>query len=314
MYKVISYHYARLVVFCFFILFSSSVFALEINLSRSKLVQLAQHIDADDLEKHYYFSQIALLEMYDTYRYELERSLTQSVSTMEKMAKIRHWRFSVHSYLETLNEYLYLMDSGVPISYFISPQDKIFLLIGDVPVIITGPNAGADKQIEHNIVEQFCLRYNCQNYFASRDSPAEKILFTELLSSEWSIRSRNQVSYVLDNGLTFNFSSMNNRPEKELWANKLSTELNVILKNLHRAKEKGKTTEWSLLMIAPLPLTDNAYKLVINFQQDFIKISLPILGEKPELFNSLIPWLKKHFEHQPGYRMIINNAEQYLNF
>lgn len=314
MYKITNSFYTRLLISVSFILISFSVFAIEINLSRSKLVQLAQHIEADDLEKHYYFSQIALLEMYDTYQYELERSLTQTATTMEKMAKLRHWRFSVHSYLETLNEYLYLMDSGVPINYFVSPQDKIFLLIGEVPVIISGPNVGADKQIERNIVEQFCLKYDCLNYFSQQETANEKELLNQSYSSEWSIESSNQVAYIMDNGLTFNFSAMNNRPEKELWANQLSDELNLVLKNLHRTKEKGKKIDWSLLMIESLPLTDNAYKIIINQQQDYVKITLEILGKNPQLFNSFIPWLKKHFEHQSSYRMIINNTEQYLNF
>ncbi|NOQ78483.1 MAG: hypothetical protein GQ546_03685, partial [Gammaproteobacteria bacterium] len=155
-----------LVVILSTIIFSnSSVYASEINLSRSKLVQLALHLEVADKQKQYDFSRIALIEMYHTYQYELQRSLTHLGKTLKKRAKVRSWRFATQSYLETINNYLYLMDSGSDFSFFISKQNKIFLIIGDVPVIITGPNSGADKQIEKNIVEQFCLQYDCREYF-----------------------------------------------------------------------------------------------------------------------------------------------------
>ena len=296
--------------------FSSLVFAAEINLSRSKLLQLAQHIAADEPEKHYYFSQIAVFEMMDSYQRELERSLTQVSKTMKKRAKVRHWRFATYAYLETLNEYLFLMDSGVQTSFFISPQNKIFLLIGNVPVIISGPNSGEDKKIEKNIVENYCLEYDCQEYFKNHlqnNRPAAKASFLdESQSGEWSIKSQHQFSYIVDDTLIFNFSNMQDRKNKEKWAINIAAELQTLLAALHKVKKRGKIIDWSLLMIEELPLTDNAEKVMINQQADYIKIALPMLLKNSPLFPSFIPWLKKHFEQQLNYRMIIDNAEQYI--
>lgn len=216
------------------------------------------------------------------------------------------------------------MDSGTDFSFFISEQNKIFLLIGDVPVIITGPNSGADKQIEKNIVEQFCLQYDCREYFEKThyvsddssfnkvsDDSSDKIKIHDI-SGEWLLKSNHLATFSISNGLIFNFNNIKDRKEKEHWAIRVSKELILLLDFLKRTQEKGKVISWSSLMIEQLPLTDNAYKVIINQNNDYIKVSLPLLGQRPVLFHLLIPWLKSYFENQPDYRMIINNADKYL--
>ena len=254
--------------------YSPLAYATEINLSRSELLQLAQHVQRDDEEKHYYFSQIALYEMLNSYQRELQRSYTKIPKTLARRAKVRHWRFATYAYIETINEYLFLMDSGVRTSFFISPQNKIFLLIGDVPVIISGPNSGENKKIEKNIVENYCLEFDCQDYFKQQKSAIPTTQFEQLLSGEWSITTQHQFSYIVNDKLIFNFSSMQDRKNKQKWVMELASELNLLLNALHRVKEKGKPIDWSLLMIEDLPLTDNADKVIINQRADYIKIAL----------------------------------------
>ncbi|MCU7799755.1 MAG: hypothetical protein KZQ70_06335 [gamma proteobacterium symbiont of Lucinoma myriamae] len=119
-----------IVVILFVAVFSNfTVYASEINLSRSKLVQLALHLEVADKQKQYDFARIALIEMYNTYQYELERSLSHLPQTLKKRAKVRSWRFATQSYLETINN----------LSFFISKQNKIFLLIGISVPLLTQP-------------------------------------------------------------------------------------------------------------------------------------------------------------------------------
>ena len=312
------------------IIFSNTIVcAEEINLSRSKLVQLALHLEVADQEKQYEFSRIALLEMYNTYQYELDRSYTHLPKTPKKRAKVRGWRFATQSYLETINNYLYLMDSGTALSFFVSKQNKIFLLIGDIPVIISGPNSGADKQIERNIVQQFCLQYDCLEYFEkthrsskvslsdnNQIKAADEFLtdgsLTKENTGEWSLGANHKASLIMSNGLIFKFTNLKDRKDKQLWAMDISNELSVLADHLKRAQEKGKVISWSSLIIEDLPLTDSAYKVIVNQNNDYIKLSIPFLGENPVLFKDLIPWLKRYFENQSDYRMIINNADKYL--
>ena len=311
-------------LFCFLLLLTTAS-ASEINFSRSKLVQLALHLEVADQEKQYDFSRIALFEMYNTYQYELEQSFIHKPKTLKKRIKVRQWRLATQSYLESLNEYLYLMDSGLSVNFFISGQNKIFLLIGDVPVIISGPNSGADKQIENNIIEQFCLQYDCREYFteihreskessvnSNIDKVSDRDIVAHKITGKWSLRSRNQSVFTMSNGLVFSFKNIKDRKYKEIWALEIANELNRLMDYLKRTQKKGRAIGWSFLKIEELPLTDRAKKVIFNQNHDYFKLSIPFLGESPLLFDTLIPGIKSYFENSSDYRMIIDNADQYL--
>jgi len=296
------------------LLFSNSGGAdSEINLSRSKLLQLALHLEVADKEKQYFFSQLALFEMFDSYQQEIERSYTYPPKTKARLRDVHRWRFASQSYLKSINQYLYLLDSGNTLHFLISRQNKIFLIIANTPVIISGPNVGADKQIEKNIVDKFCLQYDCREYFTrTYNETPDEIFANADVSGEWLFDSQEQVSYAVSNGLIFVFSSLSEREEKEHWVINISLELSLLLDYLKQTKKKGKTIDWLSLAIMELPLTDNAYKIIINNDNDYLKVTLPLLGKNPALFHLLIPWLKLNFEKIGDYRMIINNADSFL--
>jgi len=313
---------------------SAPVFsASEINLSRSKLVQLALHLEVADKQLQYDFSRIAIVEMAKTYENELLRSQQHLIELSKKRAnilskkraKIRGWQIATQSYLKTLEHYLFIMDSGLSLEFLLSKQNKILILIGEHPVIITGPNSGADKQIQHNIVEQFCLQYNCREYFEDihfsetgntttkyKTVEQNRNTYSEVTSS-WTIHSDLQADLITSNGLVFKFSSIKNRIFKEEWVNKIARELSLLNEQLKITQAKGNKIDWSSLKIHELPLTDNAQKIIINEKKDFIKLSLPLLGANQSLFSFLIPWIKNEFKNKTDYRIIIKNADRYLN-
>lgn len=323
-----------LLFFC--ILAAPAAYSSEINISRSKLVQLALHLEVADQQLQYDFSHIAIIEMFNTYEQELLRSqkhLTQlSNKRVKKRAKIRGWQIATRAYLKSLDHYLFLMDSGVFLDFLISKQNKIIILIGDQPVIISGPNSGSDKQIEHNIVQQFCLQYDCREYFTETSHSTGDTVVKSLLKNNseqssavqykninsettgsWTMHSDLKADFITSNGLIFKFSNIKNRLPKELWAIGISRELTQLIENLRLTQQKGHTIQWTYLSMHKLPLTDNAYKIIVNKKSDFIKIFMPLLGENPSLFKSLLPWIQSYFENKTEYRLIIKKADIFFN-
>lgn len=313
-----------------FFLCIQATFAFEINLTRSKLIQLALHLEVADKALQYDFSRIAILEMIHTYEQELLRShkslqeLPNSKirNKSRKSKKIRSWQIATRSYLKTIDQYLFAMDSGVSIEFLISKQNKIIILIGKQPVIISGPNSGSDKQIEHNIVEQFCLSYDCREYFEKTHmdtnelTPTEEVPVTySEITGEWTIHSDLQADFTTSNGLVFKFSNIKERALKEKWGIRIANELSLINKQLKVAEEKGNKINWNMLEIIELPLTDNAQKIMIDNNR-FIKSSLPLLGKNYLLFMNLKPWIKNNFKPHPdkisGFRITINNSDSYF--
>ncbi len=275
----------------------------------------------------YEFSRIALIEMYNAYQLELKKSFKNLSKDAKKRAKVRRWGYATHAYLESLDHYFFQLDSGKSLDFFISKQNKIVLLIGEQAVIITGPNTGANKQIEHNIVDLFCQQYDCREYFNNtqfssknlprgeeEDSHNEQAVIYDTISGSWSIKNNMQADYVTSNGLVFNFSSIKNRTIKESWALGIANESDLLITSLGSAQVKGNKIHWPLLKIVELPVTENVDKIIINRSGDFIKLPLPLLGSSELLFIQLLPWIKDRFDNKRNSRIIIDQADQFINY
>ncbi len=338
-------------VFCLFFVIFSCTYSLflfasnEISFTRSRLIQLALHLEAADPELKYEFSRIALSEMYDAYQSELTKSYTNLPRDPKKREKVRRWGYATHSYLKSLDHVFFQLDSGKVLDFYVSRQSKIILMIEDEqPVIISGPNNGANKQIEQNIVEQFCLLYECREYFASTQLPESKVSIdqfsmgqesysSELYSSvqgiinknirgAWSFNSNKQVDFVTSNNIIFRFTSIKNRSAKQNWALDIAKEINLLLNSLVKAKMKGFKIHWSSLKIEVLPVTDNAYKVTINRQGEFIKLPLPMLGDmvgdmagdSQLIVIQLVPWMQNYIDNNSVSKVIINGPEQFIKY
>ncbi len=294
--------------------------ASEINLTRSKLVQLALHLEVADKQRQYDFTRIAIIEMISSYEQELLRSQQKLPDDLKKRAKVHRWQIATQSYLKSLDQYLFQMDSGVSLDFLISRQNKILILIGSQPVIISGPNSGGDKDIEKRIVEHFCEQNDCREYFEAPDTgndneffeknSSHNIIYSEVTGS-WLIDSNLHADFISSNGVIFKFLSISQRHVKEAWALQISHELAQLSKHIKQAQNKGIIIKWLSLNIDELPLTDNAHKITINSKGDFIKLYLPTLGKYPALFIQLKPWLQSQFENKMDYRIIEIDAEQY---
>jgi len=319
-------------VFLFFSLFFfHNTLASEVNLTRSKLIQLALHLEAADTSLQYDFSRIALLEMLLTYEQELLRA-QESLTTLphssirnkaQKRAKIISWQLGTRNYIKTLENYLFSLDSGVSVGFMISHQEKIIVLIGEQPVIISGPNSGSDKQIENNIVEQFCLTYDCREYFLkpqlNKPSENENTQSTNTDSllkdtlGRWNIYSNMEADFIYNNGISFQFNSIKDRKNKEKWMSGIVNELLILTDKLKIAEEKGNSIQWDSLTLMELPLTDNAQKIILNKQMDFIKIQIPLLASNKDLFDLLKPWIQSIFKEKNKFRIIIKQADSYYS-
>lgn len=302
-----------------FLLISSPGPAAEINLTRSKLVQLALHLEAADKQLQYDFSRIAIVEMIRSYEHELLRSQTNLPVKQKKRAKVYRWQIATKSYLNSLDEYLFQMDSGETLDFLINKQNKLMILIGKQAVIISGPNSGGDKQIENKIVEQFCIQYDCHEYFIVTQENKNNSVKLKLpstisddFSGSWSIRSDLKADLAITNGVIFRFSNIQHRLDKEIWAIQIASELERLVKQLKITKEKGYSIQWLSLSLNDLPVTDRAQKVIINQKQDYIKLPLPILGKHQSLFFILIPWIKSNIDNKKDYRIMIENADKYL--
>ncbi len=320
----------KLLLFLLLMFNISSYASNEINLSHSRLIQLATQLksaQADSALK-YDFSYLALLEMYNSYQHELYVSLEKQPGNLKKQAKLRHWRYAVQSYLKNLDHIFFQLDSGKPWDFWVNQQDKIIILIeGEQPVIISGPNNGANQQIESNIVEIFCRQYDCQPYFRQTETEMDKAALAnknKLLSQKpailpaidaqssglWSLKSNSQVYFISSNGIIFSFLTIKNRSSKENWALEIANEFDLLLSQFKTIQKKGFIIHWPSIKLEDLPVTDRAYKLIINNNNDFIKINIPLLAHNQEIFVQLMPEIQALVEKNKSLSITIMHAEK----
>ena len=311
---------AKILSFILFVIFGHSAISdTEINLSLNKFIQLARHIEVAEPELKYEFSRIALIEMYYAYQDEIKRSLEDKQTDSKKIAKVRHWRYATREYIDGLDQTFFEIDSGSSLDFFITPQNKIVILVSGKPVIISGPNAGGNKQIEKNVVEQFCQSFDCRTYFEPvlvEDKAKETIKKVhqsfDFISGSWSLNEETSADFVTSHGIIYRFKSISQRDLKEQWALAVGNELLVIIEQLKSAKLKNVTIDWSALSLHDLPLTDNSYKLLINNNKEYLKVPVSILGQNKELIILLQGWLQSHFDKELKSRIIIEQADDYF--
>lgn len=304
---------------------SGGLAATEINLTQSRLLNLAQQLESADSGKKYDFLTIALQQMYRVYSIEAEKAASETPSTAKKRAKVFRWQHSSYHYLDSIEGAMIQLDIQDIPDFFISKQHKIIVLLDNQPpVIISGPNNGANKTMEQNIVTEFCLLYDCSDYFndtekATADNTSHTNntntdtagISTELGGS-WSIKKDLKGAYVTDTGLTFNFNTLKNRVAKEQWMADVYQELSLILSDLKQALQHGHAINWSEIRLEPLPVTDKASRLIINSDQKYLKLNVPVLTNNPDLFKQLIPWLKYRFIKKQNLPTIIRYSDRYF--
>ena len=306
------------IIICLFLPLNS-VIANEINLTQSDLIILAKHLEVAEPELKYEFSRIALLEMYYVYQDEIKRSKEIIPKDKKKKRKVQNWRYATQAFLDNLDRIFFEIDSGSSLDFFINRQNKLVLLVSGKPVMISGPNGGANKEIEINIVGQFCETYDCLEYFGDPESSetASHLQLSEQeeiesLTGVWSLKKNMKSEFVTNIGIVFEFNSLKDRAEKEQWATNLANEILQILKQLESIDSNYKNINWSFVDLENLPVTDQAYKLLLNDKGEFLKVRITNVKHARVLFQQLKHWLGNRFVKPGISRLIIKNAENYM--
>jgi len=122
-----------------------------------------------------------------------------------------------------------------------------------------------------------------------------------------------EADFIYNNGISFQFNSIKDRKNKEKWMSGIVNELLILTDKLKIAEEKGNSIQWDSLTLMELPLTDNAQKIILNKQMDFIKIQIPLLASNKDLFDLLKPWIQSIFKEKNKFRIIIKQADSYYS-
>jgi hypothetical protein len=279
--------------------------AKEININRSRLIQLTRGLQSADISQQYEFVQIALIEMNQIYQSEIKKSRNTHPTIAKKQQKLLRWQYATQAFINQLDKYFLLLDSGVRVSLGVNRQQKVLLIIGGHPVIVNGPNPASHKLMEKNIVQQFCQVYDCIHYL---DSPVLSSVLTKDIyntgldeekgfngivnaSGSWLLSSEYKAIYETDQGIDCEFKNSTERKKKAAACQTLADEASRLSKALQDARNAGNEIDREYLSIRPQANIDMV-QIIINKQGYYIELSLPLLQKKPELFSAIRSWLQ----------------------
>jgi len=302
--------------FCLVLLFIlpiNSWSAIEINLSRSQLALLAQHLKYAPDDQKFDFARIALSQLYETYEKELTHSLNERPFKQKKKIKLNRWRNATNDYLKQIDESISHILIGGNYDFYINDQDKILFSISGNTIMLSGLNYKTDQLMESNIINEFCNLYDCQHYL----SESEEIYFKNtqpIITGHWLMNKRHKADFDTNNGIIFRFDNLDNRKLKENWAIHITQDLLFLVKTLELTQAKGFKIDFSSVTISSLSTHDGIVKLTVNKQGDFIYTLLPAFSKASEFFQRVKPWLQQfQLNNLEKDFAIIIKSEHYFN-
>ncbi len=320
-------------VFCLFACVCISVYAQaplefdpakEITVTRSRLIQLTKNLEYADLHQQYDFIQISLLEMHRAYQAEINKSWESRPSTAKKKQKLMGWRHATQAFINDLDSYFLLLDSGVPFSLGVNRQQKVLIIIGIQPVIINGPGPAGHKQMEQRIVHEFCQIHNCSLYLDSITTlPGMSKNITDFQmtdanqhssatsSANWLFGYGHNPVYMTGQGINCEFNNSSDRSNKEAACISLAKEVKQLSEVLKNTRHAGVRINLEYLSIKPLSDAD-IVQIQVNQQGNHIRQSLPLLKKNPELLFKMVPWLEEN-QDANLQDIVIDNADRLLN-
>ena len=229
----------------------------------------------------------ALLELHDT------------TARNRKAARKRHtWGRATQQYLARLERMAGLMaDGSVSIEVVHTPAGEVNLFIGRQPVVVSSLNLAQPDLLGEYIVDSFCFQFDCSGIHADSLYAGQRYgevdSWGKPLAGGWAFGDDLSSAYRTEDGLSFMFSDLANRPQKQQICAQLAIELREIVSLLIRAEHAGYRIDWESLRLAPrLPGDGGPQRLIFNRDDTFVRASLPTLAVATEVLEISRPWIK----------------------
>lgn len=282
--------------FCIALLFIvpiNSWSVTEINLSRSVLAKLASKLETAPNDQRFEFARISLSQLYDVYEKELHRSKSDKPSTSKKIKKLYRWRKATNDYLYEIDYLLSHILAGAEFNFYVNRQDRIIFSVSGKSLMISGLNYSTDRSLETNIPAEFCNLYDCQNFLSDQDE--HFVQYSEpKITGYWLIDKNHKADFYTHSGITYRFSNLTNRAEKQEWAINLTQEVLFLAKTLELIKKKGYAISHDAISIDNTETPKGYLKITLNENGDFVHISSPTISKSTKVFAQIKPWIVKH--------------------
>lgn len=243
-----------------------------------------------------HFSSIALSRLAEAYLSEAD--LARQVEGKIDPTQI-HWARSVEGYAYEITRLMKNVETGEVATITFVPRSPPTITVGDFRVMLTHPRPEQQSVFEHQILEDFCQRDNCEEIAASRDfTSADERTFSvnQSVKPAWEFTADGPAcSYP---GIRITFKSGTNFDVIRKQCKTLFQEVESLVDALSQQQQYGVLIDWSQFRIDTIP-DSLQHAATLNFAGDTAVLNLPLLYENPDVMSALKPWLINRLSYRP---------------
>ena len=260
-----------------------------VPLRPSNFVLLAQElVDADPI-RQWEFADHTLAALADSYRAELLASHKESRSTVEQRTKLARWQRGTQAVIDSLRGLRLRLAAGAEVAVRVDSRQQVLLIIDGEVVVVSGPRAETESEIERAVVERFCATNDCSSlHTASADaaaSPAELGL--------WVLDQDSPPAFEIGDRLRFEFAELADRDLKAQAVRRAAEELGVLHDALQQAVSQGYGVDWDRLAESR-PSTGPDRRVILNAEGTYLPLDLPHLARLGDAdWQRVVAWLRR---------------------
>lgn len=243
------------------------------------------------------FVRTALEELIDQYQAVLDQAWQRRASTSAEQRKLSRWRSATGGFVAQLENTLLLLESGAPLSLNATPTGQVILYVNGQPTVLEGPDVASSGPLADRILARYCDEYECAGRTSAHandptmDSPSpDHDWQARLPGGYWEYQNDQGPRFVMDDGLVFSFSVMEDRTTYQQYCEDLANELRQLAEALEGSLRAGHLVDWPYLEVSPAP-DGMGTRVMINQQQEFLRLRLPLLSQLILLPPEMMTWL-----------------------
>ena len=239
-----------------------------------QLAILARHLISADENQRWEFAAITLDVLQETYLGEMSAAAHEKASTPARRAKIVRWRRATADLAGQLNRAGIRLAEGAAFRIHVDPQHQVLIMVDGQTFSVSGPNPGAEKAIEDQVINEFCAFNDC-SYLHTEPEP---VTAPELATGGvWNLQELRRPAFEVAGTLRCEFGNLSKRNQKALACSEAAFELRQLDDALQQGEALGYRVEWDRLAMNPLASSIST-RLVITAEGGYLQVELPRLA------------------------------------
>jgi len=196
-----------------------------------------------------------------------------------------------------------------PVTLDTGPDGSLYLVVDGRLVVAGSPRMNEQALFEQHVIAEFCTLNRCDGLVEVAGTPVPDA--SSARSTLWLFSDHAGPVCSNGDGLEFQFNSLAYMDQRRVACQQVVSELNLLAGAIVQRVAGGTRVDWNAMAIHGAP-AGAEHALTLNPEGDSLRLPLPELAARPELFKRVLPWLAAKVQGQ-GYSLVVLDAGRLLD-